>query len=148
MGIQGTEVAKGASDMVLTDDNFCSIVTAVSLRLGCARERDRAVSFVTHFSTLLSSLSSPQVEKGRIIYAGIQKFVAFILSVHLAEVLQIFICIVAQVGFFSMLLRLRCGCVAVALRLRCVAERSDVRTQHSSPPCRCPSCARPSRSSS
>jgi len=37
------------------------------------------------------------VEKGRIIYAGIQKFVAFILSVHLAEVLQIFICIVAQI---------------------------------------------------
>mmetsp|Transcript_2245 Transcript_2245/g.3149 ORF Transcript_2245/g.3149 Transcript_2245/m.3149 type:complete len:1159 (+) Transcript_2245:386-3862(+) len=65
MGIQGTEVAKGASDMILTDDNFCSIVTAV--------------------------------EKGRIIYAGIQKFVAFILSVHLAEVLQIFLCIVAQI---------------------------------------------------
>jgi len=65
MGLQGTEVAKGASDMVLTDDNFCSIVTAV--------------------------------EKGRVIYAGIQKFVAFILSVHLAEVLQIFVCIVAQI---------------------------------------------------
>merc|ERR1712157_476670 len=63
MGLQGTEVAKGASDMVLTDDNFTSIVQAV--------------------------------EKGRIIYAGIQKFVAFILSVHLAEVLQIFICIVS-----------------------------------------------------
>lgn len=65
MGIQGTEVAKGASDMILTDDNFVSIVTAV--------------------------------EKGRIIYAGIQKFVAFILSVHLAEVVQIFLCIVAQI---------------------------------------------------
>eukprot|EP00927_Polykrikos_kofoidii_P005697 TRINITY_DN12259_c0_g1_i1.p1 TRINITY_DN12259_c0_g1~~TRINITY_DN12259_c0_g1_i1.p1 ORF type:complete len:1103 (+),score=207.55 TRINITY_DN12259_c0_g1_i1:58-3366(+) len=62
MGIQGTQVAKGASDMVLTDDNFCSIVTAV--------------------------------EKGRAIYAGIQKFVAFIMSVHIAEVLQIFSCIV------------------------------------------------------
>jgi magnesium-transporting ATPase (P-type) len=62
MGIQGTEVAKGASDMILTDDNFCSIVSAV--------------------------------EKGRTIYAGIQKFVAFIMSVHIAEVLQIFICIV------------------------------------------------------
>lgn len=65
MGIQGTEVAKGASDMILTDDNFCSIVTAV--------------------------------EKGRAIYAGIQKFVAFIMSVHIAEVMQIFVCIVAKV---------------------------------------------------
>merc|ERR1712194_730689 len=58
MGIQGTEVAKGASDMILTDDNFCSIVAAV--------------------------------EKGRTIYAGSQKFVAFIMSVHIAEVMQIF----------------------------------------------------------
>jgi len=63
MGIQGTEVAKGAADMILTDDNFCSIVSAV--------------------------------EKGRAIYAGIQKFVAFIMSVHIAEVIQIFVCIVA-----------------------------------------------------
>merc|ERR1711998_388897 len=61
MGIQGTEVAKGASDMILTDDNFCSIVTAV--------------------------------EKGRVIYSGIQKFVAFIMSVHIAEVMQIMVCI-------------------------------------------------------
>lgn len=62
MGIQGTEVAKGAAAMILTDDNFCSIVSAV--------------------------------EKGRAIYSGIQKFVAFIMSVHIAEVLQIFVCIV------------------------------------------------------
>mmetsp|Transcript_19825 Transcript_19825/g.50693 ORF Transcript_19825/g.50693 Transcript_19825/m.50693 type:complete len:1086 (+) Transcript_19825:111-3368(+) len=65
MGIQGTEVAKGASDMILTDDNFCSIVAAV--------------------------------EKGRVIYAGIQKFVAFIMSVHIAEVMQIFFCIVCGI---------------------------------------------------
>merc|ERR1719199_148171 len=65
MGIQGTEVAKGASDMILTDDNFCSIVKAV--------------------------------EKGRVIYAGIQKFMAFIMSVHIGEVFQIFICIVFNI---------------------------------------------------
>merc|ERR1711966_320848 len=65
MGIQGTDVAKGASDMVLMDDNFCSIVSAV--------------------------------EKGRVIYAGIQKFVAFIMSVHIAEVIQIFVCIVCGI---------------------------------------------------
>jgi len=65
MGIQGTEVAKGASDMILTDDNFCSIVAAV--------------------------------EKGRVIYAGIQKFVAFIMSVHIAEVMQIFFCILTGI---------------------------------------------------
>jgi len=65
MGIQGTEVAKGASDMILTDDNFCSIVSAV--------------------------------EQGRAIYSGIQKFVAFIMSVHIAEVMQIFFCIVVGI---------------------------------------------------
>merc|ERR1712176_1559852 len=48
--------------MVLQDDNFCSIVSAVY--------------------------------QGRVIYAGIQKFVAFIMSVHIAEVMQIFLCIV------------------------------------------------------
>merc|ERR1712232_324886 len=62
-GIQGTEVAKGAADMVLRDDNFASIVKAV--------------------------------EKGRIIYAGIQKFVAFIMSVHIAEVVQICFCVLS-----------------------------------------------------
>merc|ERR1719473_771163 len=61
MGIQGTEVAKGASAMILTDDNFVSIVGAV--------------------------------EKGRVIYSGIQLFVAFIMSVHIGEVMQIFWCV-------------------------------------------------------
>jgi len=58
MGITGTEVAKGASDMVLTDDNFCSIVSAV--------------------------------EKGRVIYANIQKFVCFLLSTNIGEILLLF----------------------------------------------------------
>ena len=61
MGIQATERAKGASDMILSEHNFCSIVSTV--------------------------------EKGRTIYSGIQKFVAFIMSVHIAEAMQIFSCI-------------------------------------------------------
>merc|ERR1719364_150159 len=65
MGIQGTDVAKGAADMILIDDNFCNIVEAV--------------------------------KKGRIIYAGIQKFVAFIMSVHIGEVMMIFLCVMCQV---------------------------------------------------
>jgi magnesium-transporting ATPase (P-type) len=63
MGIQGTDVAKGASDMILMDDDFSNIVAAV--------------------------------EKGRVVYAGIQKFVAFIMSVHVGEVMQIFVCVCA-----------------------------------------------------
>ncbi|DAZ96891.1 TPA: hypothetical protein N0F65_008852 [Lagenidium giganteum] len=58
MGISGTEVAKGASDMILIDDNFCSIVSAV--------------------------------EKGRVIYANIQKFVMFLLSTNVGEIIFIF----------------------------------------------------------
>ena len=59
MGITGTDVAKETADMVLTDDNYASIVDAV--------------------------------EQGRIIYANIRKFVFFLLSSNVAEIMIIFL---------------------------------------------------------
>jgi Ca2+-transporting ATPase len=59
MGITGTDVSKETADMVLTDDNYVSIVNAV--------------------------------EQGRIIYDNIRKFVAFLLTCNLAEIMVIFI---------------------------------------------------------
>ncbi len=59
MGITGTDVAKGTADMVLTDDNYASIVSAV--------------------------------EQGRIIYSNIRKFVYYLISCNLAEILIIFL---------------------------------------------------------
>jgi len=59
MGITGTDVAKETADMVLTDDNYASIVSAV--------------------------------EQGRIIYANIRKFVYFLISCNMAEIMIIFI---------------------------------------------------------
>ncbi|MFH0824994.1 MAG: cation-translocating P-type ATPase [Pseudomonadota bacterium] len=59
MGITGTDVAKETADMVLTDDNFASIVAAV--------------------------------EQGRIIYSNIRKFVFFLLSSNVAEIMIIFL---------------------------------------------------------
>jgi P-type Ca2+ transporter type 2C len=63
MGITGTDVAKETADMVLTDDNYASIVAAV--------------------------------EQGRIIYSNIRKFVFFLLSSNVAEILIIFLAVLA-----------------------------------------------------
>lgn len=63
MGITGTDVAKETADMVLTDDNYASIVAAV--------------------------------EQGRVIYANIRKFVFYLLSCNVAEIVTIFVAIIA-----------------------------------------------------
>lgn len=54
MGITGTDVAKEAADMVLTDDNFASIVAAV--------EEGRAVfSNIRRFITYIFASNIPQI---------------------------------------------------------------------------------------
>jgi len=63
MGITGTDVAKQTADMVLTDDNYASIVAAV--------------------------------EQGRVIYGNIRKFVFFLLSSNVSEIMIIFLATLA-----------------------------------------------------
>ncbi len=61
MGITGTDVAKETADMVLTDDNYASIVSAI--------------------------------EQGRVIYSNIRKFVYYLVSCNIAEIMIIFLAV-------------------------------------------------------
>jgi P-type Ca2+ transporter type 2C len=62
MGITGTDVAKEASDMVLLDDKFSTIIAAI--------------------------------EEGRGIFHNIRKFVVYLLSCNIAEVIVVFVGVV------------------------------------------------------
>ncbi|MGI6207732.1 MAG: cation-translocating P-type ATPase [Anaerolineae bacterium] len=64
MGITGTDVTKQTADMVLTDDNYASIVAAI--------------------------------EEGRIIYSNIRKFVYYLLSCNVGEILIVFVATLLQ----------------------------------------------------
>lgn len=64
MGITGTDVAKNTAEVILTDDNFASIVEAV--------------------------------RQGRIIYSNIKKFVSFLLSCNIGEILIVLLSIVMK----------------------------------------------------
>ena len=59
MGVTGTDVSKETADMVLTDDNYASIIAAV--------------------------------EEGRVIYSNIRKFVYYLLSCNMGEILILFV---------------------------------------------------------
>lgn len=70
MGITGTDVAKNAADMILTDDNFTTIVSAVKEGRGIYDNIRKSVHFllssnigeiITIFTAILFGLASPLV---------------------------------------------------------------------------------------
>lgn len=63
MGITGTDVAKGASDMILTDDNFATIVDAVREGRGIYNNIKKTVAFLlgTNIGELLTVFFSMMI---------------------------------------------------------------------------------------
>ena len=71
MGITGTDVSKEASKMILTDDNFATIIKAI--------------------------------KEGRVIFENLKKFILFLLSCNISEVLLMFVSIVFGSFIFNLL---------------------------------------------
>lgn len=71
MGITGTDVSKEASKMILTDDNFATIIKAI--------------------------------REGRVIFDNLKKFILFLLSCNISEVLLMFIAIVFGSFIFNLM---------------------------------------------
>ncbi|RZS24985.1 hypothetical protein BHM03_00058131 [Ensete ventricosum] len=92
MGIQGTEVAKESSDIIILDDNFASVVKVLVVNLDSKVKSREVVCW------------------GRSVYANIQKFIQFQLTVNVAALITNVIAAVSsgnvplnavQVGYFS-----------------------------------------------
>ena len=94
MGKAGTEVARQAASMVLTDDNFVSIVLGMSLSLHVHSSVRCSCSHATRSHSLSSFGVCVAIEEGRTIYNNIQKFVFYLLSTNVSEVLLILVGVV------------------------------------------------------
>ncbi len=66
MGISGSDVSKEAANIVLMDDSYSTIVTAI--------------------------------REGRVIFSNLKKFIYYIFSSNIAEVMTIFFCLLAGLG--------------------------------------------------
>ncbi|EPB71321.1 haloacid dehalogenase-like hydrolase, partial [Ancylostoma ceylanicum] len=85
MGIAGTDVAKEASDIILTDDNFTSIVKVGAKARVISRDRERPLDHIDR------RISVQAVMWGRNVYDSISKFLQFQLTVNVVAVITAFV---------------------------------------------------------